>query len=239
MSYTLKSRSRTPKGGWAFRQPEANWEMPLPLAQTFESATRLIRQMRINNRKLNLPTDAGSVARDLEQFTLARLNFDPEWCVPGQDEVKKKPVSPPGPEKSPSLWQRARAGAAALVGEVKKTAAGARILGDWLGAGMEPVASSLAESRAAICLECPKNVRGNWRTMVTGAVAEAVKEQAEMKGRIELATPQDHELGTCGVCLCHLPLKVWVPLSHIAEHTSEQVWSELPEWCWMRKESGR
>lgn len=235
MSYALKSRSRTPKGGWIFRQPEANWEMPIPLAQTFDAAVGQIRRMRMNNRKLNLNTDPDAIGEELEQFTVARINFDPEWCVEVGEEAKKKALSS-SPGRGLSLWQRARAGVAALVVAIRRTSDGARILDDWLGAGGLPADPALAESRSVVCEPCPNNVKGDWKALVTGAVAEAVLEQRRVKTQLNITVSNEDNLGTCAVCLCHLALKVHVPMAHIQKYTSDAIWSELPEFCWMKKE---
>lgn len=232
----LKTRSRTPPGGWDFRQPQAAWTMPLPLAKNFATAVAAIAAMRKNNRRLGLTVDPNAIAVELDEFTCARLRHDPQWCAAGEDK-KKPPPSPPG--KASSRLPRDVLPLVKLAAAVSRNASGVLVLKDWLGDGAVPVTGDAAQARATVCIDCPKNVRGNWQTLIPAEIAGQILKQLRVKEQVGLTLLNEHELGTCAVCLCHLPLKVYVPLNHIAAHTSEAVWSELPAWCWQRVEAGR
>lgn len=123
-----------------------------------------------------------------------------------------------------------------MLEEVRKTAAGAAILKEWVGAGLTPVDSSLANGRALICSACPKNTPGNWWAKATGAVASAIRIQMQFKNNIAITTPLDDKLGTCVVCLCNLPLKVWCPTDLVRNHTTEEQLALMPHVCWIKQE---
>jgi hypothetical protein len=113
---------------------------------------------------------------------------------------------------------------------------GVATLKDWLGVGGVPVVQEQAEQRASVCEICPRNKRGTPWDRLGGAIVQVILNQRRAKGVLHLRVKSEEDLHFCEVCRCHLPTKVWVPMEHIAKHTSEKVWSELPEWCWMQAE---
>lgn len=250
MNYVLRSKRRNPPSGWTFRQAETNWSNPNPMGTTFDKSVAAIVAMRLNNPRHKLETDPAKVAIEFERYTCARLKNADQWCTPDlselpeeqkAEEIKKKdqPTESPGTETL--SFQRPRVlgpGKGVRPAAVKHSVNGWRILRDWLGEGGLPVTPQLAEQRAEVCVQCPKNVRSDWLTRVSGAVAKAVLEQRRAKTALAITVPQESELGTCDVCLCNLALKVHVPLPHIIKHTSHQVWSELPTNCWIKREFG-
>lgn len=128
------------------------------------------------------------------------------------------------------LWMRT------MIKRIKSWYAGSNTLIDWLGHGGKPVAQELAEKRADVCRTCPKNVQGDWWDRVTAEVAVRVLDQRREKEKLCLRLPRETELGTCDVCLCHLPVKSYVPIEHIIQHTSDEVWNQLPPHCWIKHE---
>lgn len=235
--YRLKTLKSFPPKGWLFKQPETGWEAPRPLVDDFWHTVDLIAFMRKQNpRFTHLSRDEDQIADELERYTVCRLKGDSQWCTTA-DVKKNAPARPGTGSSSRNLMQRAVAGAAGLVAAAKHTATGALILKDWLGAGGIPVPEDKAIDRSQACFECPKNWRGDWRTKVTGAVAEKVLEQRRMKLQLDLTVPNEEQLGTCDVCLCHLPLKVWVPLLHILAHTSKELMADFPSNCWIPLEA--
>lgn len=123
-----------------------------------------------------------------------------------------------------------------MLEELKKTADGIALLKDWVGSGLEPVSTALANSRAPCCAACEKNITGQWWTNATGLVADAIRKQINFKNGAKLETVLEDKLGTCSVCLCNLSLKVWCPPEHIQNHTTEQQLEKFPDWCWIKKE---
>lgn len=116
---------------------------------------------------------------------------------------------------------------------------GSRILFDWLGDGGKPVPQEQSDSRAATCRSCPHNWEGDWFNKLTAEVVSVVMMQRRAKMGLGLHVKDENGIHFCEVCQCHLPTKVHVPLKHIESYTPEQVWSELPEICWMKKEKNR
>lgn len=120
-----------------------------------------------------------------------------------------------------------------MLERAKQLANGAQTLGDWLGAGGEPAAKEVAQARADVCAKCPLNA-DKWQ--FTTPVAEAILEQTRLRTHLELKVSNESSLGTCAACGCHLPLKVWVPLPHIKEYTSDEILKKLNSVCWVKNE---
>jgi hypothetical protein len=100
----------------------------------------------------------------------------------------------------------------------------------WLGEGGEP--SKDAHERAKACLLCPHNVKRPLEELFKGAVAEAVRQQVELKSAMKVETPLDDALHICNLCGCVLKLKVHVPLKHARDNTPD--WEKFPDWCWLK-----
>lgn len=107
---------------------------------------------------------------------------------------------------------------------------GASILRDWLGSGGITVSQELAQARSDICNSCPLNTKSS---IVTGSVAEAIKEQLEVKKALKLRVNGEKGLGKCSICSCELRLKCWVPIERILPLTP----TEFPNYCWITKET--
>jgi hypothetical protein len=210
------SRTQTPPGGWIFYQPQTGWHMPNPVSVTFSQAVVLIIKHRLANgaitAKNSLSTNQTAVEDELDAYTRLRLGIP---AVP-----KTIPLRP-----SPSLV----AGAAA---EVKRAAQGTGVILDWLTSGGAPVDQETANKRAAICIECPRNVPGSWFTV---APAELIRNTLSARSELKLETPSDASLKSCDVCKCLMRLKVWVPLHFIKDHTPTNIMAEFPGNCWINK----
>lgn len=231
----MKSRSTFPPSGWFYYQPETNWpEVPQGFfaGKTFDQAVDEIIKHRKANPRFNLATDWDTVANQLDEFTDLRLRGNPkarEYLVDGGLE-KKAPV-PPSP--------RAGQSAGSVAGGVRKVAAGVSALWDWLGDGGEPVPVSDANMRAAVCAQCDRNKPGNWTSWFTVPASELIRKQLEIRNDMELKTNFDDKLGCCSICLCPLPLTVFVPLEYKLATMRPEVFAELPEWCWVKKEKAQ
>ncbi len=103
----------------------------------------------------------------------------------------------------------------------------------WLGAGGEPVPLPQAQSRANVCLTCPKNQpKPLWQFLAVPALA-ILQRQLAMRGHLGLAVQGEQNLHVCGGCLCVLKTKVHVPLEHVKATTPL---GELDVNCWIRSE---
>lgn len=117
--------------------------------------------------------------------------------------------------------------------EIGRDVTGAAILAEWLGAKGEPVTAHLAEKRAKICLNCPKNKPGNWWDRnVKDPIANAIRRHVGVKNKLGLTVEREALLGTCKVCGCNLPLAVWVPVVHILHQSPPEELAKFPGWCW-------
>ncbi len=220
MSTADFSRDRTPSGGWAFRQAATGWTAPTPIASTFLQTVQLIIAHRKANpaitAKHQLATNPEAVASELETYTRKRLGLPGVGQVPFQ--------------ASRNLSLSGAAGAA--VEGLKRAAAGTAVPIDWLRSGGMPVERTLANKRAAICLECPKHEKGAWYVVAAG---ELIKKTIEARSDIKLETDYDSQLMACGVCDCLLRAKVHCPLDVIVSKTKPEIMAALPSNCWISR----
>ena len=122
----------------------------------------------------------------------------------------------------------------ALFDRVASIPRGVETIKNWLSEGGVPVSQELAQSRADICLQCPKNNAGS---ILTQTVAEAVRRHVEVKNHLGLRVEGEKKLGECSVCLCQLRLKVWVPLSIVRKQMTPEEFENFPTPCWQREET--
>lgn len=118
--------------------------------------------------------------------------------------------------------------------DVDHKIAGANAIAEWLGPDHEPVETSVAEKRAAVCLSCPMHRKGDWWGHILSRIGSAARHVKETRERMDLRLDADEKLGKCTVCDCPMVLKVWVDRDFILEHTDAETMSELPEHCWIK-----
>lgn len=123
-----------------------------------------------------------------------------------------------------------------FIDEIRKDAIGGAILSEWLGAGGVPVPQTVAETRSKTCETCPENIAPNWWEKNKGKIAEAIKRHLGIKHEMALKVSNERKLHMCKVCGCCISTKVWVPIEHIAHHTSTAQIKEFPSHCWIVKE---
>lgn len=207
-----------PPGGWKFFQPQSGWWVPNPVSVTFDQAVQLIIKHRLANgpitAKHGLATDSTKVGQELDTYTRMRLGI---------------PMVDSSPKSLPPHPLSRVAGAAA---DIKRAAQGTTVVLDWLMSGGQPVEQALAEKRAQTCVQCPKNVAGQW---FTTAPAELIRTTLSARSDLKLQTPFDEKLQSCDVCKCLMRLKVWTPLQFILEKTKPDIMAEFPSNCWIAK----
>lgn len=109
---------------------------------------------------------------------------------------------------------------------------GIAILRDWLGGEALPVAKSTAQARADICRQCEHN----WgKSGLTGTIADAIREQIELKNHLDLTVDYEDELKNCAVCDCVNRLQVWCPDKLFQNHYTRADMVRYPDFCWKRK----
>lgn len=104
----------------------------------------------------------------------------------------------------------------------------------WVGEGLDPVVPERANSRAAICENCPRHERRPFYEVLTAIACAEIQSQLSVKRQMNLKVENEDKLHICGVCSCYLPLKVWVPIQHI--EVSTEPGTEFAPGCWIPKE---
>lgn len=226
-----------PPQGWQFYQSETNWHAPNPLQFTFEQQVRNIIAMRQQNPRFGLATDFVTVARELENYTEARIGAHDKFSIQPEDPAQKKTLA-----LSNHPLNQNPDDAAAEDSPVDTAA-----LREWLGAGGQPVAKELAESRASVCAGCSENSsapackkerKKSLNDWLTAVVAVAFKQMLQLANRKRYSTSRDAELGKCLACRCELKLKVHTPISHIKDNMEPDVVAKLRSVknCWVMTE---
>ena len=113
---------------------------------------------------------------------------------------------------------------------VSQIANGAKVLADWLGHGGITVDKEVAQSRADICLKCPKHVK-DWP--ILESAADAIKRQIEIKNHLDLHVRGEKSLHFCAGCGCVCRLKIWLPLENILPEPEER--AKFDPNCWLLK----
>jgi hypothetical protein len=236
MSFTLKSRDRQIPNGLKFLQPETNWQ-----PARFASFNVIVNSL-INHRKSNphliaqkkWSIDPEDVAREVDMFN-ANLCARHGWTDYIHDGSSMMEAAAP---KSQALLQQEKNVISAAAGKAKKIWSGIRTLNDWIDSGTPPAPQELAERRAATCVACPKNGKGDFTSWFTRPASDAIKEQIEKLAAMRLKTKQDAALNVCEVCLCPLKLKAFTPIKYIKDNLSVEVLNDLKNVpnCWIPKE---
>lgn len=226
----MKDRNTFPPHGWQWLESQTSWNAPAN--SSFDVVVMALIEHRKANKWIteqnNLPTEYDAVADQIDSYNAERM------LRSGWNHFLSE--ASPNPQWMPQRLNRA---AGLVVASVKKTAAGIKVISDWLGSGLRPVDQSLAEKRASVCAVCPLNVDPNWIQKMDALAAKEFKTLLEIKNDMKLQTPIDSQIKSCSACDCWLPLKVFTKLEHIVNNTSENVWKDLHEKCWIREESGR
>lgn len=233
----MKDRLMRPPYGWQFHQPQTGYSIPDPDNKSFEDAVRLVIEHRRGNpwivQQHNLSLDESVVGDEIDSFNAERMRNNPAWMHFLSD------ASPSGG----FLPRRLSRSSGAAVAVAKKTAAGVKVILNWLGEGLRPVEQALAEKRASRCIECPQNTEPNFLERFETAAAEEIKKLSEIKNDMQLRTPHDAQLHMCAVCQCVMRLKVWVPIKHISNETKTETLNKLSavktksgQGCWVPEE---
>jgi len=224
---TLKNRQNQIPNGFKYRQAETGWTAP-PWS-SFETIVRGVMAHRMGNpalaRKHKWAMDYETVAYEVDAYNAA-LCESHGWL----DFVVSKNAEPP--KFQPLQSERPGAG---FVGAVKRSVTGIKSVAEWLGSGLKPVAQDVADKRAAVCVVCPLNVKGNWLQKLEASAADKVRSLMEVRNDLKLRTSHDANLGSCAACDCALQLKTWQPMDLIQKNTNSETRSKLDKSCWILK----
>lgn len=219
--------------GYKFYLPELKWSAPGNFPSFTVVANALEEVIKANPhlaQKHQWPTDRAGIENWVDAYNAA-LCAQMGWNdYITQGESHSFPKSQPPQQNLQSL-----AAAAAMA---KELIAGAKSLSDWEDSHDPAVPRDLAQSRAAICVACPKNEAGDWTRWFTAGAAELIRRKVEKAQARSLSTIHDERLHLCSACHCPLKLKVHVPINWIVKRLSNQTRSKLLEApaCWVLKE---
>lgn len=228
----LINRHNLPPGGWMFDQKSndgvvirSSW---LHRMSPFSDMVSEISKFRSANGLLNAEPE--NVAGEVDDFQCVRLAGNGEFCNQKKTTPLTRLIRQPVAAVVASVEAAAR-----RIGELNE---GRKILSGWLGEGGNPVAAELAQNRADVCtgrktgVPCPFNEDG---FAPVEAVAGIIKSQVEKKSDLKLAVEGGGRLKTCTQCMCHLPLKVHVPMNFILAHTKPETLDKIRRQkadCW-------
>lgn len=220
--------SQVPPGGWVWHEPSTGWWAPSPIGFTFDQQIQNIIKHRKANMALTLkhklPLDEATVGQQLIQYQQKR------GALPSDTLPKLTP---------PPMSAQMSGGVQAAVAAVKKMSAGASLLFEWEQSKLPPEPQEVAESRAAVCVQCPANENKKLTDWFTVPVANQISKKFERLHNLKLVTSQHAKLFTCRACLCPLALKVFTPKELIIKKTSESQKQELTKEnpkCWILQE---
>jgi len=175
-----------------------------------------------------MPSDYDSLAALVEQQTVMALQKEGYTNFLTEEASTASPKWTPPPQGKRSFSSNA-------VGA--KTIAGVSTYLEWLGAGGKPVPAPQAEARGSVCVRCPHNMKGDWKTKFTELAAAGIMKVFGMMNDLDLKTSNDANLGLCEVCSCVLGSKVWAPLPHILKHMEPKTKAALWPECWIKSEA--
>lgn len=225
--------SQVPPGGWRYVQNDDRGGF-LKRFQSYNPYGLLIDDIvafrKANGLRRANNTDAG---QDVEEFMCHEFGGDPRYCVDGS--------------KKNSLWGAIRSKGAAAKRVADALVNGGSTLVDWVGEGMVPIPTGQAQDRADVCTgrltgqSCPHNNQKVSASWFTGPVAEAISAQMREKTGRQLRVEGEEALHFCQLCLCSLPLKVFVPMQTIQNHFPNRMMEifqqDAPKNCWVLTES--
>lgn len=240
-SVYLGRPNRPCPGGWKYREVALDWELRAPPGMDLMQASREVYKIRKANPASGLSLDLDQIALEIVVQNAERIAKKDARLI---DLFAAKKVverlNLPQPHLNPP---RAEKVVAAVNVGPRHYQKGKQALLDWLGEG-GAVPSKTAEDRAAICVQCPKNVPGSWWDKVIGLAGDMFRVWFQLKDDLHLQTSFDDRLGTCDACGCPLKLKVHSQMPRILEYTEDDEWLaiEAKTWngkpapeCWIKK----
>lgn len=222
----LKDRNKQVPGGLQFRQPEISWDSTKALGSmpSLRVLAEAVQRVRHANPHLAKVHGWRMALEDIEyevDAVNAQRCLDHGWT----NFVTMDDGGLPAP-KAPALQPTNRA---------SQLVAGLKTIADMMGPG-GAVAHETANRRAAVCVTCPKNSKGDWTRFFTVPASEQIRRLITDRDGAGLKTDHDEQLQICEVCSCPLELKVHAQLAHIKKHMDKAVEQGLWENCWIRTE---
>lgn len=212
----LKSRTQSPPNGFIYIQKETGWRGD---TWDFMQLCSMVQQHRKQNPRLKLNTDLNAIIEEVDVANAMRVAG-----MPGTESYLL--MDSASPKSFPPH----------LVQAASRLAAGVKSLAEWLGSGGKPVSNTVAETRAWVCVNCPKNQTRDLTTWFTRPASELIRRWIAMRKDLSLTTSHDESLGVCVACACPLKLKVHTPISHILSQIPAESKADLVPECWILAE---
>ena len=234
MALRLKDRFKQIPNGLTYTQFETGWDSIKVLGKhpSLDRLTDAVVAHRLGNpwlvKKNGWKTERSAVMAEVESYNavICKANGWTDYITDSE----------PGGSSPPKAWPPSPASGGVVAG-ARKAGGAIKLVVDWLGSGLQPVAISFAEKRASVCVKCPLNQDGGFFEKIGALAAQDVRKLIEIKSDMSLRTSKDAELKSCVACSCWNPLKVFVPIEHIVKHMSDDVKAKLDSQCWVLAES--
>lgn len=123
---------------------------------------------------------------------------------------------------------------AGALAAVKTLAASTTALLDWEQSGLLPEAQNVAESRAKVCLQCPKNEDGELSQWLVIPQAELIRQRLTRIEGMNLTTSNDSGLKFCSAMLNPCRLAVHTPIHLIHGRLKPEMKLQLDPGCWAK-----
>ena len=232
--HTLRNVQKQIPGGYFFRQPEIKWDSKkvLGLHPSLEVLANAVISARKANphyvQQHNWSLDRATVLEEVKAFNV-KVCLSMGWMSYLTDIGGGAPPF----SKAQSLLNQKQT--VAVVGSIKRIWAGVKTLNDWLDSEEPPIPIEQAEKRAAVCVNCNLNGKGDWTSQFTKPAAGAIMRQLQRLQDRKITSSQDANLQVCEACLCPLKLKVHTPMKYIKPHLADDVIAELKKGkdCWI------
>lgn len=87
---TLINMTNFPPGGWKYREPSLNWELPRDIAMLgLDDAVQALQMVRAQNPAADLSPSYKDCLEAIKLYTCVRLKYDPRWCgLPPAEQQK-------------------------------------------------------------------------------------------------------------------------------------------------------
>lgn len=187
--------------------------------------------------KHNWSLDKEVVEEEVEQFNVKRCIAHGWTSYITADAGGGVPV-PLSQAASPQEQKRL----AAVAEKARKLWSGVKTISDWIESDSPSVPREQSELRAASCVQCPFNGKGDLTSWFAVPAAAAIKRQIERVQQKNLSTSLDDKLGVCaekdgpGGCLCVNRVSVHVPIEFKLRHLQPEVKAQLHKDCWVLRE---
>lgn len=200
VTYVVRQPNEKPPGGWWYRQPETG-------RQWSGTDTLAHTAQDVAGHRMYNALDIGDPEADIMHETGFRLVQCGYAALVEIRQPVKRPLA--------SYWR----GVKGYLTIRDLEARGTPILVD----------QTTAESRAKVCLDCPKNVVNTDPTFAQRATDEKMRERVA-----GATTSLDDRLGTCAICSCKIGTIVHLTSAVLAGSGDLQSLSRYPSHCWKR-----